>query len=350
MDSMALDLTPLYRPGERFEISKEGLAEWQRSDAFRRVAAFFHDYRGALQSHVAMALLYHLIVMHRPRLALEIGTWRAGTAAVMARALHEVGEGHLETIDPFGGERCPPIIAALSVELQQRISFSAVNSAAHFDAALSRGKRYDLVLVDGNHELEFARFDLDCAARLIQPNGLIVLDNIEQPGPRLAAKQFLASHPEWQDVADVVRLIGTVGPLDMPPPSFHFTKFYLLRAPGYYLVRDVPLSFGPIASDSAAVDGIEISLARPSRGTLHVQVYARTFGLLEPEELVGRQEYTLGGVASGPSRLRIPLGQSLRTKLEGADLNHRIEIVMAFVGDAGLALAAPPLPYPARHI
>jgi hypothetical protein len=58
----------------------------------------------------------------------------------------------------YGAERCPPIIAALPPELQQRISFSPVTSALHFDQAMSRGVLYDLVFIDGNHEFEFARF------------------------------------------------------------------------------------------------------------------------------------------------------------------------------------------------
>jgi predicted O-methyltransferase YrrM len=344
-------LTPLYRPGEQFEISAQGLAEWQQSDSFERVTDFYYDYpQNALQSHIARALLHHLIVMHRPKLALEIGTYHAGTAEVMARALHEVGEGHLETIDPFGGERCPPLIAALPPELQQRITFSPVNSGAHFDRALAQGKRYDLVLVDGNHEFEFARFDLECTARLIRPGGLIVVDNIEQPGPRLAAKLFMESHPEWQDVAGVIGQIDAVGPLDMPPPSFYFTKFYLLRAPDHYPVKSAPISFGPITSDSAAVDGIEIDLAAETQGNLHIQVYSRTFGPREPEELEGRRCFVVEVQGSQGSRIRIPLDHPLRSSLCSADFTHRIEIVLAFVGDSALALRAPPTPYPACHI
>jgi predicted O-methyltransferase YrrM len=340
----------LYRPDERFDISANGLVDWQSSEAFGRLTAFYYYYKGALQSHVALALLHHLIVMHRPQLALEIGTYHAGTSAVIAQALHEVGGGHLETIDPFGGERCPPLIAAFAPELQRRISFSAVNSAAYFDQALSHGKRYDFVLVDGNHEFEYARFDLECAARLIQPGGLIVVDNIEQPGPRLAAKHFLDSHPEWQDIGGVVQQMANVDPLEMPPPAVSFTKFYLLRAPGFYSVRSFPLSFGPIRSDSATVDGIDIDLAAPAQGTLHVQVYSRTFGLLEPEELEGRRRIVLNSSDSQESKIRIPLDQPLRSRISGADLNYRIEIVLAFVGDTELALRAPPRPYPARPL
>lgn len=106
-------LVPLYGSREKFDISAAGLATWRRSEAFERVFAFYRNYpTRSLQSDEARAFLHHLIVMRRPERALELGTYEAGTAEVMARALWETAHGHLETIDPFGGERCPPIIAA----------------------------------------------------------------------------------------------------------------------------------------------------------------------------------------------------------------------------------------------
>ena len=75
---------------------------------------------------------------------------------------------------------------------------------------------YDFVLVDGNHEYEFALFDVMCAARAMRPGGLMVMDNIEQIGPRLAAKTFLERNPDWRDVADVVRQIDMSAPFKVP--------------------------------------------------------------------------------------------------------------------------------------
>ena len=214
-------LTPLYGSCEQFEISAAGLDAWRQSETFARVLTFYTDYPArSLQSNEARALLHHLIVMRRPERVLELGTYHAGTAEVMARALWEMAHGHLETIDPFGSERCPPIIAALPHELRERISFLPVNSGFHFDRAIGNGVLYDLVLIDGNHELEFALFDLMCAARIIRPNGIIVLDNVDQPGPRYATKLFLEHHPEWRDIADVVRRTDPAAPLAAPQPSF----------------------------------------------------------------------------------------------------------------------------------
>jgi predicted O-methyltransferase YrrM len=341
-------LAPLYLPDERFEISAAGLDEWQRSVSFKRTTIFYLSYPArSLLSHASRAVLHHLIVMKRPRLALEIGTYQAGTSEVMARAMWEAGQGHLETIDPYGAERCPPMIAALPTELQQRISFSPVTSALHFDHAMARGALYDLVFIDGNHEFEFARFDLECAARLMRPGGIIVLDNVSQSGPRLATKLFLESNPQWRDIMDVVRWINPDDPMAPPIPSIGRTEFYLIEAPPHHAVGGVPRSFGSIACDRAEVDGIDLDLAAPARGTLHLQVYARTFDMQEPEELQAQQRFALDQ-AAGP--VRLPLDPPLRTAVHADGLTRRVEIVLAFTGDGGLALRSSPMPYPAQPV
>jgi predicted O-methyltransferase YrrM len=345
-------LVPLYGSREQFDISAAGLATWRRSEAFERVFAFYRNYPArSLQSDEARAFLHHLIVMRRPERALELGTYEAGTAEVMARALWETAHGHLETIDPFGGERCPPIIAAFPPQLRERITFRPVNSGFHFDRAMGNGVLYDLVLIDGNHELEFALFDLMCAARLIRPGGLIVLDNVDQPGPRFATKLFLENHPEWRDIADVVLRTDPAKPLAAPQPSFPDTKFYLLEAPSYYPLRNIPHSFGSIETDHAKVDGIELELAAPARGVLHVQVYVRTFSAVQPEELECLQSVTLN-LSQLPEdpHIRLPLDTPLHSTMPGGkDVIRRVEILLAFTGEQILALRSPPLPYPARH-
>jgi predicted O-methyltransferase YrrM len=340
-----------YGPGEHYEITVAGLAEWRRSDAFKKLIEAYRSYPlQSLISDDSRALLHHLVMMRRPERVLEIGTFVAGTTEVFARALWEAGHGHLDTIDPFGAESCPPIIAAFPQELRERITFWPVNSGAHFDRELGLNGSYDFVFIDGNHEFEYALFDLLCTARLIRPHGLVVLDNIDQPGPRFATKLFLERFPEWCDVADVVRQIDPVAAFATPLPSFPDTRFYLLEAPPHYVVRGEPRSFGSADVDRAEVEGIELELAAPAQGNLHVHVYARTFGLPEPEELQCRQSLALD-LAQLPAdgRVRIPLDQPLRTAYPAPGLPRRVEIALAFSGGPELALRSSPLPYPAKH-
>ncbi|CAN5885065.1 hypothetical protein BH11PSE3_BH11PSE3_04000 [soil metagenome] len=350
-DKPMLPLVPLYQSEEPFEISEAGLTKWRGSEAFQKPFAFYRNYPlQSLISDESRAFLHHLVMMRRPQRILEIGTFVAGTTEVFARALWETGTGHIDTIDPFGGERCPPIIAAFPLELRERITFLPINSATHFDQELSHNRTYDFVFIDGNHELEYALFDLMCTARLISPRGLVVLDNIDQPGPRLATKMFLEHFPEWNDVAGAVRKIDASAPLSAPVPSFADTNFYLLEAPPHFVVKGEPRSFGSADVDRAEVDGIELDLATPVQGNLHIHVYARTFGLPEPEELQCRQSIALDypELPAG-GRIRIPLEKPLRTAFPRPGLLRRVEILLAFTGNSPLALRSPPLPYPAKH-
>ena len=87
------------------------------------------------------------------------------------------------------------------------------------------------------------------------------------------------------------------------------------------------------------------------RGTVHVQVYARTFGLAEPEELEAQCTVALRyPKLRGTLRLRLPLDRPLRSALRGDDLQRRIEIVLAFSGKGELGIGSPPTPYPASHV
>ena len=247
-------LAPLYRPDDRFDISATGLQAWYRSDCFRRVFEFYAGYpERSLFSYNGRALLHHLIVMLRPERLLEIGTMYAGTTEVLARAVWEAGRGHVETLDPYGAERCPALIDAFMPELRERVTFRARSSAIHLDQIIAGAGFYDFVLIDGSHELEFAAFDLEGSARVMRPNGIIVLDNIEQIGPRFATKHFLERHPEWIDVAGVVGTMVANRPLVRPTPSFPDSFNFVLQAPPYYVVNDVPRSFGAQTADSGEV-------------------------------------------------------------------------------------------------
>jgi hypothetical protein len=341
-------LSPLYPPGLRFDVTADGLRAWQASACFERMNLFYHGWpHNSLFNIAGRALLHHLVVMRRPERILEIGTMYAGTTEVLARAAWEAGTGHVETIDPYGSERCPKLIATFPPDLQKLVTFFPVSSAMHFDDAIHRGKLYDLILIDGNHELEFALFDLECAARVMRPGGIVVLDNIEQVGPRFAAKIFLERHPEWIDIAGVVGLADPADPLAEPTPSFPGTKNYILQAPADIVIGGTPRSFGSMACDVGAIDGVELDLALPRKGILHVQAFVRTFGITHPEEKMTTQRVAIDG--AGP--VRIKFDRPLRSDVQDADgLSRQIEIIVAFIGDDPLALTCAPQPFSARDL
>jgi hypothetical protein len=136
-----------------------------------------------------------------------------------------------------------------------------------------------------------------------------------------------------------------------PTPSFPDTKFYILQAPPYFVVGNVPRSFGAINCDRSDVEGIELELASPVRGTLFIQVYVRTFGLAEPEELDSQHSFKLSyPKLRGNLWVRFPLDRPVQSKFRDDGLIRRIEIVLAFSGKGVLGIGSPPRPYPARHV
>jgi hypothetical protein len=71
--------------------------------------------------------------------------------------------------------------------------------------------------------------------------------------------------------------------------------------------------------------------------------------MVHSEELTTKQAFAVN--ADQGCRVRIPLYRPLRSKVEDFDgISRRMEVPLAFVGDDGLALKSPPMPYPAKYV
>ncbi len=151
------------------------------------------------------AMIYALIMHLKPKLALEIGTFFAVTTQLMAEAVAECGsDAMLITIDPFGEHRVPAIMQSWPDRLQAVVDFFPWNSMQLFVSFETEGipKGADsplgLIFVDGCHDFDYALFDILRSADHIQPNGAIVVDNLEQDGVRGALVQFMHWNPSWR--------------------------------------------------------------------------------------------------------------------------------------------------------
>jgi predicted O-methyltransferase YrrM len=150
-------------------------------------------------------VLTELVRLLAPASVLEIGTFFADTARVVAEAMAKVGAGHLTTIDPFGGHRVPGIIAGWHPNVRDRVTFRSDNSMSFFlylDNELhvkrGNGAPFNIIYVDGNHTFEYAFFDLMCSSLYLRPGGVFVVDNIDLGGPAGAIKVFLERHTHWK--------------------------------------------------------------------------------------------------------------------------------------------------------
>jgi predicted O-methyltransferase YrrM len=281
--------------------------------------------------------------MH-PKVVAEVGTMFAGTAEVMARALWDNGAGIVHTTDPLGGDRCPQIIASWPEELQQLARFYALNSMDFFHHLDRQRVTLDLVLVDGNHDFEFALFDLQMSARLLRPGGIVLMDNAEQTGPFKASQLFLANNREWRELGSAVASHARSAPFDNARASIPGASFVILQAPDHIPVGEDLRSWGQVITKSAHFDGIRLELpAQRTSGWLHYHAMLRAFhedGSVPERKAIGKARIEVNSATtiahSFDQPLRFPEG-----------VQYTYEVDLAWEADAGcppLALSTAPTP------
>jgi predicted O-methyltransferase YrrM len=298
----------------------------------------------SLMSSQSRAVLYWLARTMRPEAVAEIGTLFAGTTEVLARALWENGHGVAHTADPFGAERCPQAIAQWPADLQQHVRFYPLNSMAFF---AEMREPLDLVLVDGNHDSEYALFDLQMAARLVRPGGIIVMDNSEQTGPFKAARAFVAANPGWQELGDALATYDPLQPFDRTRASVKGTSFLILQAPERLILGEGPHSWGQSRVEIPRVDGLAFDVGAPAAGTLCYQVFLRGFASDSSwiEELRADGSVRI----DGNSMMEHAITPALSIDGVPFEAVFTLEIDLSWQGKAPLVLAGHPRAICKRH-
>jgi hypothetical protein len=237
-----------------------------------------YDDRISLISAHSQALLYCIIRNIRPALVVEIGSYKAGTSKVICWALAANGYGRLHTIDPFGGNVVPGIIASWPPYLRDFVDFYPINSMEYFANLTQTGGRSDLTLVDGEHDYEFAVFDIEAAARVAAPNGFIFVDNTSQAGPFLAAQDFAERHTDWIECGgNSLRMPIVETPFEVRS-LIADTDFCVLRGPAAWMVTSRPSTLGQLRWPRSSLQAIRLVIDDGPPGVLHAQCVVRTFG------------------------------------------------------------------------
>jgi hypothetical protein len=198
--------------------------------------------------------------------------------------------------------------------------------------------RPGVVFVDGNHDYEFALFDIGRAARYMTPGGFIFVDNVAQPGPFFAARDFLSANPGWREVGGSTEGYDASRSFDRKRSAIPSTDFIVLRAPSAHIVSDRPTTFGRTRWWSPTVKGIELQLgSSAATGLLDLQVVLRGFGV-QPVEMIGETSLRLQGSSGSVS---VPL----EITAQGQFTYFTVEPWLVWRGDQPLAITAPPKPY-----
>jgi predicted O-methyltransferase YrrM len=341
-DPKAAPLTKITREADfdrNSPIDNRWVTTLLASKPFAQVAAAYLDYPPrSFVSVTERAFLFSLIRAMRPKNVAEIGTAFCGTSEIMARALWENGGGLLHTTDPFGAHRCPLIIRQWPPPLQEIVRFRAKSSMDFFVELTHSNIVLDIVFVDGNHDFEFASFDIAMAARLLRPGGIMIIDNAEQSGPFYAAAEFLRRNPDWIELGEAISGFKRSEPFRADRSSVSDGTFLLLKAPEHYVIGEVPRSTGEFAIAAARVDGLTMRLAsEESRGRIHYQIILRAFRNANRDiaEYKRTGHLTLAGNVEPTlvHRLAEPLISQIN---DGpGDCGHTVEIELAWEGEDG---------------
>ena len=303
------------------------LREIAADPSFQKAIPRFENFpTGALTSPTGRAYMHQMIRTLRPDLALEIGTFKAGTTEVMVRAMLENKHGKLITIDPFGGESVPPILKGWPKELHSYIAFSEVNSMELFIIATGQKYMFDLVFIDGNHSYEYASFDLNASATRLVPGGVIVVDDFDQPGVYQAVKDFLARNPGWEEISGVFDGAESSDPFGAMRPSVPDSGFLLLAAPTDAFISDRPASFETGRVGETTLSGFALERAAGNcGGTLHANVFWRAFSKNDQEQLQTKVSTPLD---DSHGSLEIILPEPLVPTVGGVNSYRMSEIVL----------------------
>jgi predicted O-methyltransferase YrrM len=312
------------------------------SPEFAQATAFFADNPTAERSLIpphAQALLYGFVRILRPDHVFEIGSYKGGTTEAICRALFANGKGLAHTVDPFRGDYVAAVLRCWPPELFRHVRLHAMDSMAFYKDMERQGIHPGLVLVDGNHDYEFAAFDIACSARAMAPGGFIFVDNIAQPGPFFAARDFLIANPDWREIGHAAAHYDRGKAFDRYRRTIDSTDFMVLRAPRTRMVGERPYNIGRVRWPSGKVAGLRLKLVPPDQpGRLNVQIVLRGFGTV-PAEIIGEASLQ---VEAGTGELSITLTQP--AELDGF-VYYTVEPWLIWHGAQPLQLLAEPEPF-----
>jgi predicted O-methyltransferase YrrM len=154
-------------------------------------------------------IVYEHIRETRPQLVLELGTAHGVSAAYMAAALQENGEGRIETVDRAGsGFEPKPLLDSLGlgdwvdVVVREDSSYTwylKEQIAANSDAAGNCTPIYDFCYLDGAKSWTIDGLAALLVEKLLRPDGWLLLDDLEwsyDSSPSGAAEPFPLSKAE----------------------------------------------------------------------------------------------------------------------------------------------------------
>jgi predicted O-methyltransferase YrrM len=139
--------------------------------------------------------LYALVVACAPYCALEIGSYKGGSALVIGEALRAGGQGgRLFMVDPLD-QRDP----ALWAPIAERAIFVQEPSPGGIATAVGlAGQPFDFAFVDGLHDAAHVRADIEGLIPVLRAGASVVFHDAHHAGVRQAIDEAVAMYG-WTD-------------------------------------------------------------------------------------------------------------------------------------------------------
>ncbi len=274
------------------------------------------------------AFLYNFMREMKAKNTLEIGTFTAGTTLLMACAAYQ-DSGRVYTIDPYGADRAPGLIAAWPKELGDCVVFQPKYSTKFLDP-LSNNPRFDLVFIDGNHRYPNVLHDLYASDETLAPGGIIIGDNAEQLGVMDACRHFLRDNEGYEGVAVHLTLpvpgsreVGKDIDSELRPRGAR-SAFVILRKPDRLFLHDKTLTFWVANITELAAPVISISGVSERDAEIqvvtHLVSHPRDGNNPSPQSHQFVESFTVSGAFSLEIDSRLELSSEAECQVNFADI------------------------------
>jgi predicted O-methyltransferase YrrM len=128
----------------------------------------------------ALTALHQMI---RPNLSIEVGLAYGFSALLFLDAMHEGGYGRHIAIDPYAKSYWNGVgLAAIEdAGLSERLEWIEAPSCIGLTRLIDAGHRAQFVFIDGAHHFDAALVDFSLADRVLDKDGVIILDDLWMP-------------------------------------------------------------------------------------------------------------------------------------------------------------------------
>ncbi|PPR77121.1 MAG: hypothetical protein CFH01_01688 [Alphaproteobacteria bacterium MarineAlpha2_Bin1] len=222
---------------------------------------FNNKFPNSLLHVKAKFFLSHLIKTIKPKSALEIGTFMAGTTKIISEAMGK--NGLIVTIEANKQrhELIKKEISTWEKESQKNTVPITITSNDFFNITkLNEKVWFDIIFIDGDHTYTGALTDLINSSRFASPGAIIVVDDAVQPPVFSAVKSFLTLKKNWKEVSGIFE--ENSGSYIKPKSSFDSIPFLILEGPDKHSISNQ--NYSVFREFKKELKGINLILSQPA--------------------------------------------------------------------------------------